>query len=161
MVPAARSGVANIIEGSEAAATSKKTELKLTNVAKASQEELLADYQAFLRQRGLSEWPPESHAARLVRNARPENLAQLRQLMATLVADLSIGVFLFSDRSDRSDKSLLKAEVAGNVMLCLINQATYLLGRQLSRLAADFEHEGGFSERLYRVRSEARAKNTQ
>ena len=156
--------MANIIEGSEAAATSKKTELKLTNVAKASQEELLADYQAFLRQRGLSEWPPESHAARLVRNARPENLAQLRQLMATLVADLSIGVFLFSDRSDRSDrsdKSLLKAEVAGNVMLCLINQATYLLGRQLSRLAADFEHEGGFSERLYRVRSEARAKNTQ
>ena len=78
MVQAARSGVANIVEGSEAAATSQKTELKLTNVAKASLEELLFDYQAFLRQRELPEWPPDSPAALEVRRAHPETLAALR-----------------------------------------------------------------------------------
>ena len=152
MVQAARSGVANIIEGSEASATSKKTELKLTNVAKASQEELLADYQSFLRQRGLPEWPADSPEAQAVRQARPENLDQLRQLMGALVTDALSDP---SDQSDLSDKSsrkeARKAEVAGNVMLCLINQETYLLGRQITRLAADFETEGGFTERLYRV----------
>ena len=146
MVQAARSGVANIVEGSEAAATSKKTELKLTNVAKASQEELLFDYRAFLRQRGLPEWASDSPEALAVRNTRPENLAQLRKLMSLLV----------SDRSDQSDRSDRKAEVAANTMIVLINQATDLLNRQIARLAADFEHEGGFTERLYRVRREHR-----
>ena len=60
MVQAARSGVANIVEGSQASATSKKTELKLTNVAKASQEELLEDYRSFLRQRNLPMWDAQS-----------------------------------------------------------------------------------------------------
>lgn len=146
MVQAARSGVANIVEGSEAAATSKKPELKLTNVAKASQEELLFDYQAFLRQRKLPEWLSDSPKALAVRQARPENLAQLRKLMGLLM----------SDQSDRSDKSDKKAEVAANTMIVLINQETYLLNRQIARLAADFEHEGGFTERLYRVRREHR-----
>lgn len=146
MVQAARSGVANIVEGSEAAATSKKTELKLTNVAKASQEELLFDYRAFLRQRGLPEWASDSPEALAVRNTRPENLAQLRKLMSLLV----------SDRSDQSDRSDRKAEVAANTMIVLINQETYLLNRQIARLAADFEHESGFTERLYRVRREHR-----
>ena len=157
MVQAARSGVANIIEGSEASATSKKTELKLTNVAKASQEELLTDYQAFLRQRGLPEWGAESPASQTVRRARPETLEQLRELMAALVADPALGLPLSSGRSDKSHAAR-KAEVAGNVMLCLINQETYLLGRQIARLAADFEQEGGFTERLYRIRTEIRKK---
>jgi len=92
--------------------------------------------------------------------------------MAALVSDPALGlpasrpapsVSAPSDQSDQSDPSdrvraARKAEVAGNVMLCLINQETYLLGRQIARLAADFEREGGFTERLYRVRSEARAK---
>lgn len=82
MVQAARSGVANIVEGSEASATSKKTELKLTNVAKASQEELLFDYQTFLRQNHLPEWSADSPQALLVRQSRPQNLDELRQLMA-------------------------------------------------------------------------------
>ena len=82
MVQAARSGVANIVEGSEAAATSKKTELKLTNVAKASQEELLFDYQTFLRQHNLPEWLADSPEALAVRQARPADLNQLRNLMA-------------------------------------------------------------------------------
>ena len=161
MVQAARSGVANIIEGSEASATSKKAELKLTNVAKASQEELLTDYQAFLRQRGLPEWAANSPAAQTVRRARPETLDQLRQLMAALVSDPALGLPRssdLSDLSDPSDKAARKAEVAGNVMLCLINKETYLLGRQIARLAADFEQEGGFTERLHRIRTEIRKK---
>ncbi len=148
MVQAARSGVANIVEGSEAAATSKKTELKLTNVAKASQEELLFDYQAFLRQRNLPEWPVDSPEALAVRQARPADLGQLRNLMAVLV----------SDRSDKADKADRKAEVAANVMICLINQETFLLRRQLSRLEQEFVEEGGFTERLYRVRSARRSE---
>ena len=149
MVQAARSGVANIVEGSEASAASKKTELKLTNVAKASQEELLEDYRSFLRQRTLPIWEPESETAKIIRQARPETLEQLRQLMARLVSDLS-------DKSDSSDKNAIKQEVAANTMICLINQETFLLARQLSRLAADFEKDGGFTERLYRIRSEKR-----
>ena len=145
MVQAARSGVANIIEGSEASATSKKTELKLTNVAKASQEELLADYQAFLRQHNLPEWSSDSAQVQLIRQSRPENLEQLRQLMAVLVSDLS-------------DKSDIKLTVACNTMITLINQETYLLARQITKLAAAFEQEGGFTERLYRVRSANRQK---
>lgn len=159
MIQAARSGVANIIEGSEASATSKKTELKLTNVAKASQEELISDYKAFLRQRGLSEWSAESPEAQTVRRSRPESLNQLRKLMALLVSDLFAAAKSLSDRSDRSDRSdkaRLKQEVAANTMLCLINQETYLLGRQIARLAAEFEENGGFTERLYRVRTEKR-----
>ena len=148
MVQAARSGVANIVEGSEAAATSKKTELKLTNVAKASQEELLFDYQAFLRQRNLPEWPADSPEALAVRQARPADLAQLRNLMAVLV----------SDKPDKSDKADRKAEVAANVMICLINQETFLLRRQLSRLEQEFVEAGGFTERLYRVRSARRSE---
>ena len=148
MVQAARSGVANIIEGSEASATSKKTELKLTNVAKASQEELLSDYQAFLRQRGLPEWELDSPAIQTLRSVKPETLNQLRQLMAALVADSAL----------RSDKAALKAEVAGNVMIGLIKQETYLLEHQIARLAADFERGGGFTERLHRIRTEFREK---
>ena len=156
MIQAARSGVANIIEGSEASATSKKTELKLTNVAKASQEELLADYQALLRQRGLPEWPADSPEAQTVRRARTETLDQLRPVMAALVAARESDK---SDRSDKSDKSDLLLEVACNVMITLINQETYLLGRQIARQAADFEKNGGFTERLYRVRSQKRGQN--
>jgi restriction system protein len=136
MVQAARSGVRNIEEGSVASATSKKTELKLTNVARASLEELMRDYQDFLRQRGLPVWDKDSPQAREVRRK------------------------LASDRSDGSDLSdvMKKAppEVAANTLLCLINQASYLLHRQLERLERDFVEHGGFTERLHAVRSQAR-----
>lgn len=155
MVQAARSGVANIVEGSEASATSKKTELKLTNVAKASQEELLFDYQTFLRQNHLPEWPADLPQALLVRQSRPQNLDELRQLMAVLVSDKSDPSAQASAAPSKSD---IKAEVAGNTMICLINQETFLLNRQITRLAAEFEQEGGFTERLYRVRSTTRQK---
>ena len=152
MVQAARSGVSNIIEGSEASATSKKTELRLTNVAKASQEELLADYRAFLRQHDLPEWDADDPCAVTVRQSRPATLDELRALMVTLVSDLSDR----SDLSDKSDKNTLLATIAANTMICLVNQETYLLKRQIDRLAADFKNSGGFSERLYRVRKTAR-----
>jgi four helix bundle suffix protein len=130
MVQAARSGVQNIAEGSVASATSKKTELKLTGVAKASLEELLLDYEDFLRQRGLRQWHKDAPEALAVR-----------------------GRFR-SDPSDASDKSDWSddPEVAANTLICLIHQATYLLGRQLQHLEQQFLAEGGFTERLYRMR---------
>jgi restriction system protein len=138
MVQAARSGVQNIAEGSMASATSKKTELKLTGVARASLEELLLDYEDFLRQRGLRIWPKDS----------PEALAIRKRYQ--------------SDRSDESDRSdnygitSTTPEIAANTMICLINQASYLLGRQLEKLEQQFLSEGGFTEKLYRARTEAR-----
>lgn len=140
MVQAARSGRQNIAEGSMASATSKKTELKLTNVAKASLEELLLDYQDFLRQKRLPVWGKDSPEALAVRGKYK------------------------SDRSDKSDGSdpygfaTASPEVVANTMICLINQATYLLKRQLEKLEKEFLNEGGFTERLYRERSRNRAK---
>ena len=138
MIQAARSGVQNIAEGSMASATSKKTELKLTSVARASLEELLLDYEDFLRQRGMRIWDKNSPDALSVRNRYQ------------------------SDKSDRSDQSdpyriaTISAETAANTMVCLINQASFLLGRQLQNLEQAFLSEGGFTERLYRQRQAAR-----
>lgn len=139
MVQAARSGVQNIAEGSLASATSKETELKLTNVARASLGELLLDYEDFLRQRGLRQWAPDSHEALAVRKG------------------------YLSDRSDKSDKSdrytfhTASAEVAANTLLCLINQASSLLRNQIRQLEQDFLAHGGIRERMTKARLEARA----
>jgi four helix bundle suffix protein len=141
MVQAARSGVQNIAEGSMASATSKKSELKLTGVARASLEELLLDYEDFLRQRGLRLWGKDSPEALEVRKKY-----QLDKPDA-------------SDRSDVSDPykiSTASPEVAANTIICLINQASFLLGRQLRKLEETFLSEGGFTERLYRQRSDRR-----
>jgi restriction system protein len=139
MVQAARSGVRNIEEGSVASATSKKTELKLTNVARVSLEELMRDCEDFLRQRGLRVWDKDSAQAREVRTR------------------------LASDQSNGSDVSgAMKAatpENAANTLLCLINQASYLLHRQLERLEQDFVEHGGFTERLYAMRTQRRASD--
>ena len=138
MVQAARSGVQNIAEGSMASATSKKTELKLTNVARSSPEELLLDYEDFLRQRGLRLWDKDS----------PEALAVRRKYQSGM-----------SDRSDKSDPygiATAAAETAANTLICLINQASFLLGRQLQKLDQTFLSEGGFTERLYQKRQAVR-----
>ena len=141
MVQAARSGAQNISEGSMASATSKKTELKLTGVARASLEELLLDYEDFLRQHGLRLWDKNSREALAVRGR--------------YLSDSSDG----SDKSDQSDPYGIKsasAETAANTLICLINQASFLLGRQLQKLEQGFLAEGGFTERLYRERCRAR-----
>ena len=136
MVQAARSGVQNIAEGSMASATSKKTELKLTNVARASLEELLLDYEDFLRQRGLRIWDKNSPQAMAVRKRHQVDV---------------------SDEPAASDPygiATAAPEVAANTLICLVNQASYLLGRQLRFLEQAFIEHGGFTERLYQARSE-------
>ena len=136
MVQAARSGKQNIAEGSVASGTSKKTELKLIGVARASLEELLLDFQDFLRQWGLALWPKEHPTALEVR-----------------------ALSYRSDRSYSTYKTYFEAkepEVAANAAICLIHQANYLLDQQLRALEKRFLEEGGFTERLYRVRSQVR-----
>lgn len=141
MVQAARSGVQNIAEGSMASATSKKTELKLTNVARASLEELLLDYEDFLRQKGLRIWDKNSSEALAVRKKYQSDGSDKSDV---------------SDRSDPYSIATATPEIAANMLICLINQASYLLGRQLQRLEQDFLTEGGFTERLYKQRQAAR-----
>jgi four helix bundle suffix protein len=147
MVQAARSGVQNIAEGSMAGGTSRKTELKLTNVARASLEELRLDYEDFLRQRGYQQWPFDDPRWRRFTAARCGSLNEVRDW---------INAEHFSGRLPAP-----VPEIAANAALILIRVSCSLLDRQLSRLAADFEREGGFTERLYRVRSEARVKKPQ
>ena len=141
MVQAARSGVQNIAEGSMASATSKKNELKLTGVARASLEELLLDYEDFLRQRGSRIWAKDS----------PEAL-EVRRRYQSDKSDTSDG----SDRSDPYCMTTASPEVAANTLICLVNQAGFLLGRQLQKLEQTFLEEGGFTERLYRERQARR-----
>lgn len=137
MVQAARSGVQNIAEGSAASGTSKKTELKLTNVARASLEELRLDYEDFLRQRSLPKWEKE--------DPRRQELIDRRPRSADDVARWAKDVF------ERIEPSAFP-EIAANGALTLIAVATALLGRQVEAQAKRFEQEGGFTERMYRKR---------
>ncbi len=136
MVQAARSGRQNIAEGSQASGTSKKFELKLVSVARASQEELLLDYEDFLRQRELKKWAKDSREALFVRKLGKQE-----------------------DRSYSTYKTYLEtrpAEICANSIICLIHQTNYLLDQQLKALEADFLEEGGFTERLYHSRRKSR-----
>ena len=165
MVQAARSGVQNIAEGSKASGTSKKTELKLTNVARASLEELKLDYEDYLRQRGLPLWARDDPRRRalVARRCRTveEVVIWVREQHGrdgryglhgrTKSAEVSIP----SIKSISSIPSTYP-EIAANAAHVLIGVACVLLDRQLASLARAFEREGGFTERLYRVRSDRR-----
>jgi len=132
MVQAARSGRQNIAEASQASGTSRKTELKLVGVARASLEELLLDYQDFLRHKGLVRWGRDDTRTREVR-----------------------GLVYRPNRSYRTYSELVEhgdAETAANTLICLIHQTSFLLDRQLKQLEGRFLDEGGFTERLYRLR---------
>lgn len=156
MVQAARSGVQNIAEGSMASGTSKKMELKLTNVARASIEELRLDYEDFLRQRGLPLWERE--------DLRRQNLIDRR---CTTADEVPLWVKEEHERGRHGLRGQGKLvgqvhlstypEIAANAALALIAVACSLLDRQLAAQAKSFEDEGGFTERLYRVRSQNRA----
>jgi len=138
MVQAARSGKQNIVEGSKASGTSKKMELKLVGIARASMEELLQDYEDFLRQRGLSLWGKDHPGSRAVRALayRPDRTYETyRQFLAS-------------------------PETAANAALCLIHQANFLLDRQLRALEKDFLENGGFTERLYHSRKSYRSNGS-
>lgn len=132
MVQAARSGRQNIAEGSQASGTSKKTELKLVGVARASLEELLLDYEDFLRHRGLALWGKTHPKAQVIRRLAYE---KNRTYMTY-----------------RSYVEQAPPEVAANTLICLIHQTNYLLDQQLRQLEKAFLEEGGFTERLYRER---------
>lgn len=140
MVQAARSGVQNIAEGSQASGTSKKTELKLTNVARASLEELKLDYEDFLRQHSLPIWE--------FTDKRRRELIALRITSADEFA-------LWVKKAEQNQQGKL-AEVAANGMLALLAATCRLLDRQITSLADSFQNEGGFTERLYRMRNEIR-----
>ena len=150
MVQAARSGVQNIAEGSQASGTSKKTELKLTNVARSSLEELRLDYEDFLRQRKLPLWDPK--------DPRRKALVARRCATADEVAQWAKEIHGRRVPSMASISSIPSTyrEIAANAALVLIGVAVALLDRQIAAQAQAFENEGGFTERLYRVRQARR-----
>lgn len=162
MVQAARSGVQNIAEGSQASATSKKTELKLTQVARASLEELKLDYEDFLRQRDLRLWPQEEPLRQELIERRCKSADEVASWVAAVAKrggpsglcgpgeQPGLTKSTASTTSTRSTKVF--PELSANAALVLLAVACSLLDRQVARLADDFEQKGGFTERLYRVR---------
>ena len=135
MIQAARSGKQNIAEGSSAGSTSKETEIKLTNVAKASLQELLLDFEDYLRGRGLEQWPKDSDKA--VRTRR-------------ICAANNDGAFYRDAVSVRSDATV------ANIAIILIHQADVLLARLIERQKKDFIERGGIREQMTRARLEYR-----
>jgi len=134
MVHAARSGRQNIAEGCQVSGTSKKSEMKLVSVARGSQEELLLDYEDYLRQHNLERW--DRHDDRV-----------------TEVCALAWN----ADRSYRTyEPYIANHGSAANAVICLIHQTNYLLDRQLDALSEAFRKNGGFTERLYAQRNKAR-----
>ena len=146
MVQAARSGRQNIAEGSRAAATSSKSELHLTNVARSSLEELLLDYEDYLRHRFLPQWDPDSPEASEVRGV-PARFKNDRSDLSdpTDLTDLNDHQrwALYSRWLDHADPV-----VRVNAVICLIHQANYLLDCQIAALEEAFITEGGYSEQL-------------
>ena len=136
MVQAARSGKQNIAEGCMASGTSKKTELKLIGVARASLEELLLDFQDYLRQHKLPLWGKDNPKAKKVR-----------------------GLCYQKNRSYLTYKPYIEhnaPEIGANTMICLIHQTNYLLDQQLRVLEKAFLKDGGFTEKLYHARTQTR-----
>jgi four helix bundle suffix protein len=170
MVQAARSGVQNIAEGSQVSGTSKKMELKLTNVARASLEELRLDYEDFLRQRGLKAWnsgDPRRSDLIARRPATADDVAVWVMGQYEKVKSGQGGLGGQGGQSSSPTVSILStsstkftrlehpsySEIAANAALTLIAVACSLLDRQLAAQAKAFQQEGGFTERLYRSRT--------
>ncbi len=138
MIQAARSGKQNILEGSKAGTTSKEFEIKLTNVARASLEELLGDFRDFLRVRDMKLWNKDSKEALFVRTLGrkvPQSYDNYREIVETRPAN-----------------------VVANIATCLIHQTNYLLDQQLRRLEKDFVEHGGLRERMTKARLDHRDK---
>ncbi len=135
MIQAARSGKQNIIEGSNAAATSSKTEIHLTNVAKASLKELLEDYEDYLKTRGYRQWEKGSIEYETMRRIGKEN------------TDVEYYQSLIESRPP---------ETIANIAIILLNQTDYLLYRQIQKLSDNFLKNGGFKERMYQMRKDKR-----
>ncbi len=138
MEQAARSGCANIAEGSAASMTSKETEIKLTNVAKASLEEVLLDYKAYLRQHNLPLWDKD--------NPRTE---KLRMFLKS--EDFSENPMKYAEK--------MNAEEYCNLCITLLNQATYMLARLIKKQEQQFLESGGIREQMFKARLDYREKN--
>lgn len=141
MIQSARSGKQNILEGSKASLTSKETEIKLTSVARASLEELLADFRDYLRVREHALWDKDSKEALFVRQLgrrEPQTFELYREFVETR-----------------------PPEVVANIAICLIHQTNYLLDQQLRRLEKDFLEQGGLRERMFQARLQHRRQDPQ
>ena len=136
MVQAARSGKQNIAEASVASGTSKETEIKLDNVARASQQELLEDYQDFLRVHDRPQWDKDSREAKFVRKLGANPNATYETFRPYIESR--------------------PGDIVANIIICLIHQVNYLLDRQIRHLEDAFVEEGGLRERMTRARLEAR-----
>ena len=137
MVQAARSGKQNIIEGSKASGTSKETEIKLTNVARASLEELLEDYKDYIKNRKERIWEKDSKEALYVRKL----------------------AYTKNESYENTYEQFIETRegvVCANIILCLIHQCNYLLDQQIRRLEEDFVKNGGLRERMYQARKNYR-----
>lgn len=146
MVQAARSGKQNIVEGVGQSRTSKKGEIKLLGVAEASLEELLTDYEDFLRQRDLPIWP----------KTHPK--VQAFRKRATFLTSLSN----LGDLGNLREKPKLPEdpETAANLLLTLCHMATYLLSRQIAKAEESFVKTGGYTEQLFQRRIRARINSS-
>jgi four helix bundle suffix protein len=159
MVQAARSGVQNIAEGSQVSGTSRKMEIKLTNVARASLEELRLDYEDFLRQRKLSLWDRDDPRRALLIERRCRTADEVAEWVKEIHKDYGQnGQYGRSTKSTQSTQSIKQSysEIAANGALALITVVCSLLDRQIKAQAEAFEKEGGITERLYRARLEKR-----
>jgi len=132
MIQAARSGKQNIVEGSKMSATSKESEIKLIGVARASLEELLTDFEDYLRTQKYSIWDKDSKEALLIRQLGRKD-------------DISYDLY-------KEFIETRPADVVANIIICLIHQANYLLDKQLQSLEQEFLKQGGLRERMYNAR---------
>ena len=150
MVQAARSGVQNIAEGSQCAGTSKKFEIKLTNVARASLEELKLDYEDFLRQNSYTLL--EANDPILIR-FKGKRCSTLREVQLWIKSERNLPC-----PSAKCSPALSSSALAANAALSLLNLCCHLLDRQLASQEKAFEQEGGFTERMHRVRCNNRSQ---
>lgn len=147
MTQAARSVTANIAEGASRHQTSRETEMKLTDVARASLNELAGDYLFFLMASGHTAWEPRHPAALDLRAVRLD----APRYGESLLHDATAHILLQKQRFDRWTESP-DALTAANAMLILCGRLINILRRQMERLLNDFRAEGGFSENLTQER---------
>ena len=163
MEQAARSGERNIAEGSKISTTTKKLELNLTSVARASLDELRLDYESFLEQRKLPVWEPMDPRRKELSNARCTNADEVARWIKMLwereqAERLAAPEGPRTARTPLTVKDRAYAEISANAGQTLCKIAMHLLDKQVESQARTFEKEGGFSERLYKVRSEIKAQ---
>jgi four helix bundle suffix protein len=163
MVQAARSGVQNIAEGSQASGTSKKTEIKLTNVARASLEELKLDFEDFLRQRGLLLWERDDPKRQQLVDSRPKTADDVAKWVKKVSLDGRDGRNGLNGQDGQAKENQIMSississiqsiqSLSTNAVLVLIGVACALLDRQLNSQSSSFQSHGGFTERLYKQR---------